>query len=590
MDIWIVSIILLTALVLLITEKFSVDLIAIGIIVSLMLTRVISPFEAVEGFSNPAVITVAAMFLLSQAMVRTGALGFVTEKIIAFSGGNPKFAFLMILVIVGVSSAFINNTPVVVLFIPIILKLSCEYDLSPSKILIPMSYASILAGTCTLIGTSTNIIIKNLSEAHGYGGIGMFELSSLGVPIALLGIAFIYFASNRMMPSHAAPICELEDRADKLYLAEFLITPKSPMIGKDLTQDMSVFYPSLQLYEIIRDSHILYPYQKITAKAGDILLVKGTANDFVAMLQNKIAELPHGNQDLNFSATDKQMVIVELMIPPQSSIIGEKLLSTSLQRDPDIHIIAVKRRQVHYAEQKLRNMRIRIGDIILVRCKHEALERLRSEIDFIPIEDVHHQILHKRKAKYALMIFTVMVAAATAGLADIMVCAMTAVFCMIITGCLQLKDAYRALRGDVLLLIAGTIALSIAMEKSGASDLYAKGFLSIFSSMGPQMVLAGIIVLSSIGTQLLSNNATAVLLLPIAISTALSLGVNPRPFIMAVCFGASACFATPIGYQTNLMVYGPGNYRFVDYLKMGIPLNILVLIMGTFFIPFFWPF
>ncbi len=590
MYVWIVSIILIATIALLITEKLSVDITAIGIIVALMVSGVLTPTEAVAGFSNPAVVTVGAMFLLSQAMIRTGALGFVAEKITRYSRGNANMAFLMILAIVAVASAFINNTPVVVLFIPIILNLSCQYDLSPSKVLIPMSYASILAGTCTLIGTSTNIIVKDLSEAQGYGGITMFELSRLGIPIAVLGIALIYFGSRRLMPSHAAPLCEIEDRTDRLYLAELVLTDKSDLIGIDLKEKLSNVYPSFQLYEIVRDGHIYYPDRKVKAKKGDILLVKGAAGDFVAVLNDENAALPHEDRNLNFSAAEKDMVIIELIVPPQSSLIGEMLMDTRIQERDDIHILAVKSREVHYTEQKLRHMRIRIGDIILVRCKLEALERLRADPDFIPVEDVHHEILHKRKARYALSIFGAMVFAATAGLADIMACALAAVFLTIVTGCLQLRDAYRALRGDVLLLIVAMIALGAAMEKTGASRLYAQGFLSLFKGMGPQIVLGGIILLTSVGTQLLSNNATAVLLLPIAISTALSLGVNPKPFIIAICFGASACFATPIGYQTNLMVYGPGSYRFTDYMKLGIPLNILVLIMGTLFIPVIWPF
>ena len=590
MEIWIVSIILVAALFLLISEKLAVDITSVGIIMALAVTGVASPEEAVAGFANPAVVTVGAMFLLSQAMVRTGALGFVTEKIARHSKGNPKLAFLMILLIVAAASAFINNTPVVVLFIPIILNLSCEFDLSPSKVLIPMSYASILAGTCTLIGTSTNIIVKDLSEASGYGAISMFELAALGVPVAILGIAIMYFSASRLMPSHAAPICDLEDSSHKLYLAELTVTEKSDLIGMEFMNELSQKYPSLRLFEIVRDSHIFYPNRKVKAKNGDILLVKGAASDFVAILNDGNAVLPHEDRKLNFSAAEKDRVIIELIIPPQSSLIGDQLMDTHIQKRKDIHIIAVKSRRLHYSEQKLRHMRIRIGDIVLVRCTREALERLRSDADFIPVEHVHHEILHKNKARLTLAIFGAMVAAATWGLADIMVCALTAVFLMIVTGCLQLKDAYRALRGDVLLLIVAMIALGSAMERTGASAMYAEAFLGLFQGMGPQVVLGGIILLTSIGTQLLSNNATAVLLFPIAVSAALSLGVSPKPFVIALCFGASACFATPIGYQTNLMVYGPGSYKFTDYLKLGIPLNLLVLVMGTLFIPVIWPF
>ena len=231
-----------------------------------------------------------------------------------------------------------------------------------------------------------------------------------------------------------------------------------------------------------------------------------------------------------------------------------------------------------------------MGDIILVRCSEDKLNQLRRTSDFIIIEDVHHEIIHKRKARWALVIFAGLIATAASGLADIMVCALTAVFLMVLTGCLHLRDAYRAIRGDVLLLIVGTIALGAAMEKSGATQYYADAFLSLFSQAGPRIVLAGMIILTSISTQLLSNNATAVLLLPIAITTALKIGVHPKPFVVAICFGASACFASPIGYQTNLLVYGPGSYRFSDYLKLGIPLNLMVIVMGSLLIPIFWPF
>ena len=591
MDILIVSIILLFALFLLITEKIPIDLTAIGIMVALILTGILSPMEAVAGFANPAVITVGAMFLISRAMIRTGAVGFIAQKVIQVSRGRAKLAMLFTLLIVGIASAFINNTPVVVLFIPIILNLSCEYDLSPSKFLIPVSYASILAGTCTLIGTSTNIIVGNLSDMYGYGKISMFELSSLGVPIAILGIAFLFFAAPRFMPGHAAPVCELEDRADRRYLAEFIIPPDSALLGEDPAHAFSKKYPSFEVFEIARDYHIYYPERDpVEIASNDLLLVKGSPNDLIAILRDRDVELPHLAKDVQFAAGEKESLIVELIIPPQSSLLGERLLETHLQKDPNIHIIAVKRRSFLYTEQRIQNLKLRVGDIILVWCPGEKLERMRGETDFIIVEDVHQEIIHKKKAPIAILVFLGLIVAASTGMADIMVCALAAAFLMILTGCLQLRDAYRSIQGNVLVLIVGAIALGTGMEKTGTAQYYAEGFLGLFGGANPEVILAGIILLTSISTQILSNNATAVLLVPIAISTALSLGVDPKPFIIAVCFGASACFATPIGYQTNLLVFGPGGYRFSDYLKLGMPLNLLVLILGTVFIPVFWPF
>ena len=591
MEIWLVSAILIFAMVLLITEKLPVDLTSIGIMVVLVLTGILAPKEAIAGFASPAVITVGSMFLISKGMIRTGAVGFISQKVIDYSRGRPGLAIFLILAIVSTASAFINNTPVVVLFIPIILSLSCELKFSPSKFLIPVSYASILAGTCTLIGTSTNIIISDLSAAHGFGSLGMFELSPLGLPIALLGILFLIFAAPKLMPSVHNPVCELKDDENRRYLAELHVPRESPIIGEDPISYFSRKYPDMEVLELIRYSHVYYPDRDaVKIAADDLLLVKGSANDLVELLHDDLVELPMADQGLNFESEKKESLIVELIIPPQSSLVGERLVSSRLRRDPDIHIIAIKHRELHYAEPQVKDVRLQIGDILLARLPEVSLERLRGETDFIIVEDVHHEIVHKRLARRAFLIFGAMVVAASTGLADIMVCALAAAFLMVITGCLQLRSAYRAMDGRVLLIIIATIALSTALEKTGASEFYAKAFLSLFSGASPALVLSGVILLTSISTHLLSNNATAILLLPIAISAAQSLGIDPKPFIIAVCFGASACFATPIGYQTNLLVYGPGGYRFSDYFKLGMPLNLLVWVMGSLFIPRIWPF
>ena len=590
MTIWVISIILIIALGLLITEKLPLDLTAIGIMVTLMVTGILTPLEAVAGFANPAVITVGAMFLISRAMVRSGVVGYIAQEVIKNSRGNAQIAVLVTLLIVAVSSAFINNTPVVVLFIPVILSLSCEFGFSPSKFLIPISYASILAGTCTLIGTSTNIIISDLSAEYGYGTIKMFELSAAGVPIALAGIVFIYIFSPLIMPSLSSPTCELSDGEHRRYLAEFKIPRGSRLIGSDPAEVFTQKYPSIEVLELIRYSHVFYPARDTERiAADDLLLVKGSLSELVAVLHDGIAELPDGG-DLDFAKDSEESLIVEMIIPPQSSLLNERLLETGLKRDPDIHIIAIKRTGLHYTEKEIHDIRLRIGDILLVRSPLKNLEQIRAGSDFIIVEDVHHEIIHKRKAPLVLSIFGAIVVAASLGLADIMVCALAGVFLMILFGCLQLRDAYRALPGNVLLLIVGVIALGAAMEKTGATKLYAETFLGLFSGMPPRVVLGGIILLTSLVTHLLSNNATGVLLLPIAVSTALTLGVDPKPFIIGVCFGASACFASPMGYQTNLLVYGPGSYRFADYLKLGIPLNLIVIMMGLILIPIFWPF
>ncbi len=585
----IVSALLVVAMILFVTEWLPVDMTALGMMVVLTVTGILEPGEAIKGFANPAVVTVGAMFLISRAMIRTGVVGVVAQKVIEYSGGKKALASLIILLVVSVASAFINNTPVVVLFIPIVLSLSCEYGFSPSEFLIPLSYASILAGTCTLIGTSTNIIVSDLSALYGYGKLGMFELSSVGVPIAAVGIAVLYFLSPHLMPSHAAPVCELRDGEHRRYLSEIKIPRGSRLIGLDAHALFSQDHPSVEIVELIRYSHVFYPDRdRIQIAPDDLILVKGGLNDLVALFRDPAIALPETLSGGNGSTDAQDHLIVELIIPPQSSFIGSRLMETALNRDPELNILAVKRTGLHYTEKKIYDIRLRVGDILLVRCPEEKLERIRGGSDFIIVEDVHHEIINKKKAPLALAIFGGMMVSASIGLADIMVCAISASFLMVLTGCLRIQEAYRALQGNVLLLIVGTIALGAAMEKTGATRIYAEAYLGLFRGSGPAVVMAGFILLASIGTQILSNNAVAVLLVPIAISTAISLGVHPKPFIIAVCIGASACFASPIGYKTNLLVYAPGGYRFSDYLKLGIPLNLIVIIMGAFLIPIFW--
>ncbi len=591
MDTWFISFLLLATLYLLITEKISVDLTAIGIMVLLAASRILTPREAVEGFANPALITVAAMFVVSKGMMRTGGVEFLGRQVIRMAQGNFHLALAVILLVVAVMSAFINNTPVVILFIPVVMAMCCEFGLSPSKFLIPVSYASILAGTCTLIGTSTNIIISDLSHNYGYGALSMFELSKVGVPIAVCGLLFLLFAAPKVLPSLANPICHIEDNEHRQYLAELQITEGSALIGRVATELFRDNYPKMEVLEIINKSNIYYPGRDVVhAEHGDILLVKASLNDLVTILHKEGVELPSSEKGLLLGAQKDAPIVVELIISPQSSMRGRKLSSTNLATDRDVNIIAVKRNNLHISEKQIHDVRLQTGDIILIWCSESKLQTIRAGQDCIVIEDVYEEIVHKHKAIWSVMNFIGMVGTATLGLADIMTCALTAAFLMIITGCLQVRDAYRALQGDVLILIAGTIALGAAMEKTGTSQLYADAFLSLFSGFSPTIVLGGMILLTSISTQILSNNATAVLLLPIAISTALGLGVDPKPFIIGVCIGASACFATPVGYQTNLMVYGPGGYRFKDYFKLGIPLNIFVVVAGMLLIPMAWPF
>jgi di/tricarboxylate transporter len=419
----------------------------------------------------------------------------------------------------------------------------------------------------------------------------MFELSKVGVPIALIGIVFLFFISPRILPGRTAPVCELDENKSNRYIAELIVSENSPLIGEEQIIDYAEEHLGMNVIEVFRNGNVFDPVRSpVTVKQDDILLVKGSAEDIISSLKKQILELAHGEEDLAFGQGVKDDLIIELIVPPMSGLLREKLLSTELQNDPEIQIIAIRSRRHHYSYRKITTVKLKVGDTILVRCPREKISKIRNSNEFIVVEDIHHSMIDREKARMAALIFVGVVLCASTGLADILTCSLTGVFLMTLTHCFRLKDAYRSLESEVLLLIVGTIALGVAMQKTGATQLYADAFLSFFDGQSHQIVLLGVILLSSICTHILSNNATAVLLLPIAVTTAASLGVDPKPFIMGICFGASACFATPIGYQTNLLVYTPGRYRFSDYIKLGMPLNILVVALSSVLIPFFWPF
>jgi len=392
------------------------------------------------------------------------------------------------------------------------------------------------------------------------------------------------------MPDLLNSTCELDNTKQRRYLAELTIPEESELLAHNPCGGLGEKYPGIDVLQLIRSSRIYHPCRdKIAIRPDDTLLAKGSPNDLMQLLTDKVAVPPPMQNGTEFR-NPQEAVVVELIIPPQSQLVGRRIRDSVLLRHSDLHILAVERSGLHYNEMQIHNIRLRTGDILLVWCQEDKLDQMREQSEWIMVDDVQRDIEHKAKAPLTGIIFAAVVIAAASGWVNIMVAAMAGVFLMMITRCLPMREAYGALQGHVLMLIAGTIALGTAMDKTGASAHYANLFLSALDGWSPHAVLCGMILLTSISTQLLSNNATAVLLLPIAISTATGLGVDPKPFIIAVCFGASACFATPIGYQTNLMVFSVGGYRFADFLRIGIPLTLLVGAITVLLTPLIWPF
>jgi di/tricarboxylate transporter len=586
-----VSIILVAAIALLVSEKLPTDLTAIGIVVVLMVSDTVSPAEALVGFSNPAIVTVAVLFVVSRALVRSGALDFITASVMKFSKGNPNRLLFLSLFLVGGFSSFLNNTPVVVLFISITIAVCSEYSLSQSKFLMPISFVSILAGTSTLIGTSTNIIVSDLAVQNGMRPIAMFEMSLLGIPMAMAGAVYLYFFSSRILPSHKEPIGEVKSREKTHYISDLIIPEDSPLVGQHAVKIFKERFPNFELFQVFRGYKILDPERnEVIFRQGDEILVKASAQHLAQMLDSRQAVLPYEDTESATRPHDSNSRILELLVHPNSSAIGQSVNRFMESLDIHIRVLGVNRHRKHYPAGKVRNLRLGLGDIILVHLPLNHLDQIRSAEEFIVIEDIHKSIVNRKKAPLAMSIFLMMILATTFGIINILVSSMTAMLLMILTGCISLREAYRSIESKVLILIIGTIALGNALSITGAADLYAQFLLKPFVGMSPYVVLSVFILLTSLLSLFLSNNSTAVLLMPIALSTAAMLEVDPRAFIIGLCFGASACYATPIGYQTNLLVYGPGGYVFRDYLKLGIPLSIGVWIVSSVFVPLLWPF
>jgi di/tricarboxylate transporter len=591
-EIVLVSLILVAAIVLLGSERLPVDLTAVGIMVALMIAGVLTPRQAVAGFANPAPLTVGALFVVSKALTRTGSLGLLNRLIVHSTGGVPRRILLLALVLAGLLSAFVNNTPVVVLMMSVLLAVCGRYGLSPAQYLIPVSFISILAGSATLIGTSTNIIVSDLAVAAGHRPLDMFELSRLGVPLAIVGGVLLLLLSRHLLPRTHTPIYHHGHSERTHYISELQVAAESELVGKDATAAMREVSKDIEVFEVVRGHQVLYPEtDACILEPDDLLLVGATASDLVNLLGGRQVALPTVDGEPLEDPYDRNSQIVEVVITPDSRLLGRRVANTPLATTMEnLHVIGMQRRRSHYSERQMSQLRLDVGDILLIQCGTRQLAGLRAMGGLLVVEDVVRTIENRRKGPVAAAIFGGMVAAAALGWLDILTASLAAAFGMLLTGCLRPREAYDALDLPVLVLIVGTLALGDALGRTGAADVYARGFLSLVEGAGPGVVLAAFIVLTSAMSHVLSNNATAVLVTPIALATAASMGVDARPFIVGVCFGASACFATPIGYQTNLLVYGPGGYRFTDFLRLGLVLNVLVWVGAAVFIPRLWPF
>ncbi len=587
MEIILVLILTILTISLFVSEVFPVDQVALLILVLLLLTGLITPLESISGFSNPAVITVAAMFVLSAGLQQTGAVRQIAHWII-FCCKNRTILLISIIITSGVMSAFINNTAVVAILLPVILALCADRNLYPSHLLIPLSYAAQFGGVCTLIGTSTNLLVSSISELHGYGAFSMFEFSSLGLIFLGSGTAYMLTVGQWLLPTRSnRQLLSSYELAE--YLTELRVLKGSPLIGTTLKISAFGEKHDTAVLEIIRAGQTIWSPENEIIQVDDILLVRGNVKELIDLKQTAKLQIEPEFKlgDQNF--TKDNLVLVEILVPRGSLLIGKTLPELFFSRRYNAIVLAI-RRQASNIHTKLSNIHFQFGDTLLLLAPKEEIGVLERDRNFIVLDELKENIAKRAKAPLSWLVIIAVITLAGFGILPILTAALTGCLVLVIMRCLSMEELYRSIDWQVIMLLACILPLGIAIEKTGAAKLVVDFILLNLGSDNPLLILAVLYFIAAVLTEFITNNAAAVLLAPIAISIAASLNIDPKPFLMAICFAASTSFSTPIGYQTNTMVYNPGGYKFTDYLKVGIPLNILFLVLAVYFIPKFWSF
>ncbi len=571
-------------------EWMTIDVIALTSLGLLVACRLVTPEQAVAGFSNPAVITVMMMFILSESLVASGLVSKIGYKIADLTGPSATQAAVLLLVMTGVLSAIVNNTAAVSVLMPVAIHLARHYKLSPSKLLLPLSYTAIFGGTCTLLGTSTNLLVSSLSEQHGGGAFSVFEFLSLGAVLFAVGLVYNVLVPMRWLEPRRVPDSLTGKYHLRGYLTELKLPADSPLIGRTVLSEQISGRFDMNVLEILRgDERIASDLRNTTLELDDVLLVRGAMEDIVAFKeQNRLlllTDVKLDDKDLN----DQHTILAELQVTPGSSLIGSNLKEVDFRRKFGCFVLALSRTGETIRE-KLAWIALKPWDILLVFGTRARVERLYSSEEFLPIGERSIKLRLARRWWIDPAVIAVAVGMAAFGVMSILEASILGVVALLVTRRLTMQQAYRGIDWTVIFLLAAILPLGTAIENTGL-DVFISRYLSVVGvQLGPVGLLSVLYLATGLLTSFFSNNATAVLMVPIALKTAGVLGIDAKPLLMAVAYAASASFMTPMGYQTNAMVLGPGNYRFTDYLKFGAPLNLIFWALASWLIPVFWPF
>lgn len=575
-----------SAVILFATERLPVDLVALILMAALLLSGIITPEEAIGGFSNPATVTVGAMFILSAGLFRTGMVNLMGVALARLGAKSFWLVVVVMMLTVGVLSAFINNTAAVAIFLPIALGVAQDTGVPAGRLLMPLSFASMFGGVCTLVGTSTNILVSSIAERYGLSPFGMFEMTGLGLIFFGAGSIYMLLIGVRLIPDRkgAEDLSKLFGIGD--YLTEIVLEPEARSVGTVLAESPLLRDISIRSAEVYRDGIRLDdPADRIVLQAGDHLKIRCDLETFRKLQERKGITLRHERDEEG----GEEKELVEAVIASGSTLDGRSLKQARFRSRYGLTALAIRHRGLVMREH-LEEMPLRAGDVLLFEMERHHLDQLREDKTFVLVSQVELPTFRKSRMVIAFAIVAGVVVAAATGVVPIVAGAIIGCILMVLTRCLTREEAYGAINWQVIFLLAGVLTLGTALEKSGAAWLLAGYLVEMVGSFGPAALVSALYLTTSLLTEMMSNNASAALLAPIAIAAAETLGVDSRPFLMAITFAASASFMTPVGYQTNTLIYGPGQFRYADFLRVGTPLNILFWVLATIFIPRFWPF
>ncbi|MEX0704648.1 MAG: SLC13 family permease [Planctomycetales bacterium] len=589
---WLTVGVVAVVLVALVRNLAPPDLVFVGATAVLALFGIITPEEAFSGFSNAGMLTVAMLFVVAAGLRETGVLDYVGHHVLGRARTRNGVLGRLAGVVVPMS-AFLNNTPVVAMFMPMVIEWSRRNRVSPSKLLIPLSYLAILGGTCTLIGTSTNLVVHGLMLEAGLPGLGMFEIGMIGLPYALIGLGYLFVLGDPLLPERKELLEQLgESRRE--YLVEMLVQPGCRLTGQSVEQAGLRHLPGLFLIEIDRDGTIIGPVgpdDKI--EANDRLVFTGVVSSIIE-LEKVPGLVPAADPSYEVSPRQqRRRRLVEAVISESSPLIGKTIRGADFRASYGAAVVAVHRGGKR-VPSKLGDVRIRTGDTLLLQVRPHFLRAYRNDPAFYLLSGVEEwRPLRRDRAWIAGAIFVALIALMTTGAVPILVAGALAAVLMVFCGCISSGDARRSIEWQVLITIAAAFGVGAAIENSGLAE---RGVTLLFDGvrdagpLGPYIALAAIYLIGSLLTELITNNAAAILLFPFCLKAADLYAVDSRPFLIALVLAASASFMTPIGYQTNMMVYGPGGYRFGDFLRIGGPLNLVLWLVAVALVPVFWPF